>query len=147
MATITFTIDTGEWLYPDSTGVTHEVTNAQTFTMELTDNGATDVQYAVDNAQNVTTTDGLNIEFRPESRSSGNNNTQRFFGPLADTDDATTIHSFKGELVCEDPQSGTIQRFKPDTWQVDDVDSPTSITASFTDQFARSFTWTGVTIA
>jgi len=43
MATKTFTIDTNEWLYPDVTGITHAVTNAQTFTIELTDGGASAV--------------------------------------------------------------------------------------------------------
>ena len=55
MSTKTVTIDTNEWLYPDVSGITHAVTNGQTFTFELTDGGASAVTYQTDNIFDVGT--------------------------------------------------------------------------------------------
>lgn len=145
MATKTVTIDTNEWAYPDMNGVTHTVTNAQTFTFELTDTSTTDVKYAINDLQKLTTTDGFTIELRPLV--DGRSNTKKFFGPFADTQDATTLYNVPGELVCACPTTGTVQIFKPSTFLVDDVDTPTAITAKFEDQFGNSFNWTTITVA
>ena len=145
MATRTVTVDTDEWKYPDISGVTHTVTNGQTFTMEITDGGASDVTYAIDNSQEVTTTDGLLINFRPGH--SGGNTTRLIAGTQADANDATTLYSVGGELNIEDPVSGVIQHWVPTTWLVNNVDAPTELTATFEDQYGNSFTWTTVTLA
>jgi len=150
MATKTFTIDTGEWLYPDRFGITHSVTNAQTFTIELTDGGASNVTYQNDQAQSVTTTDGYRIEiFSPTDlgQVGSNSNTRRTWGPTADAQDAVTVYSLAGEFTAKCPLTGKLQYWKPTTVNVDDVDAPTSITAAFEDQFGNSFTWTSVTIS
>jgi len=147
MAQKTVTRDSGEWIYPDRTGTTHEVTAAQTFTFELTDGGASSVTYAIDNAQSVTTTDGLTIHFRPSHVQAEDNTTRLIGGEQADANDGVTVYSIAGELDIEDPASGDVQHWKPSTWLVDDIDTPTSITAKFEDQYGNTFTWTSVTIA
>ena len=53
MANKTVTIDTGEWSYPDISGAPHVVTNAETFTFELTDGGAAAVYYGLNSGQSV----------------------------------------------------------------------------------------------
>ena len=149
MATKTVTIDTNEWLYPDKFGVTHAVTNAQTFTFELTDGGASAVTYQQDHATSVTTTDGLRINMRPQATMSQVNNigTIRTWGPTADAQDATAIRNLSGEFACECPCSGDIQYWKSSSMTVDNVDAPTEITATFEDQFGNTFSWTSVTVA
>lgn len=152
MATKTVTIDTGEWLYPDRTGITHSVTNAQTFTFELTDGGATAVTYQQDLATSVTTTDGLRITMRPQTNPGSNisgatGSVRRTWGPTADTQDAVTVYSQPGELAMECPVTGITQYWKPQTINLDNVDAPTLITAKFEDQFGNTFTWTGVTVS
>ena len=145
MATRTVTIDTDEWKYPDIGGITHTVNNGQTFTLEITDSGVADVTYAIDNSQEVTTTDGLLINFRPSH--TGDNITRFIAGTQADANDATTLHSVGGELDIEDPTSGIVQHWVPTTWLVNNVDAPTALTATFEDQYGNSFTWTTVTLA
>lgn len=150
MATKTFTIDTGEWAYPDVTGITHLVTNAQTFTMEMTDGGATAVTYQNDVAQTVTTTDGYTLYIRPQTelgQTGSNSNVRRTWGPTADTQDGTAIYGLAGEFVCDCPVTGITQYWKPITINVNNVDAPTTITATFEDQFGHSFSWSAVTIA
>jgi len=149
MATKTVTIDTGEWAYPDVYGITHLVTNAQTFTFELTDGGASAVTYQQDLAKSVTTTDGLRIHMRPQARPASGTagNERRTWGPTADAQDNTTIYSQAGEFVTECPVTGIIQYWKPATINVNNVDAPTAITATFEDQYGNSFTWTNVTIS
>lgn len=149
MATKTFTIDQNEWLYPDVTGVTHAVTNAQTFTMELTDGGASAVTYQTDQAQSVTTTDGYRIHiFNRTTPASGTSGNTRFpWGPTADAQDGIAVHGLRGELSCRCPITGRNQHFKPAIVNVNNIDAPTTITATFEDQYGNSFTWTGVTIS
>ena len=149
MSTRTFTIDTNEWLYPDKFGVTHDVTNGQTFTIELTDGGASAVTYQTDQGQSVTTTDGYRIQiFSPTDNASGTaGSTRRTWGPTADAQDGVTLYSNAGEFVTRCPVSGDTQYWKPVTISVDNVDAPTSITATFKDQFENTFTWTNVTLS
>lgn len=144
MATKTFTIDTGEWAYPDKFGVTHMVTNGQTFTIELTDGGASAVTYQTDIGKSVTTTDGLRVEVVPTA---GYNNIRRTWGPTADAQDGVAVYGLAGELVTRCPMTGDYQYWKPVTVNVDNVDAPTSITATFEDQFGNEFSWSGVTIS
>lgn len=151
MATKTVTIDTDEWKYPSVNGITHTVTNGQTFTFEMTDGGASAVTYQTDGGQSITTTDGRRIVFLADSENAtngtGNGNARRTWGPTADTEDATTLYSKRGSLLCLDPETHIAQRWTTDTINVNNVDAPTAITAKFTDQFGNSFTWTGVTIS
>lgn len=149
----TFTIDTNEWLYPDVTGITHAVTNAQTFTITLTDGGVAAVTYQQDNNTSVTTTDGYRLYMRPQSPGNlggptgTNTGAIRTWGPTADAEDATNLYSKAGELYIECPVTGILQVWKPAKINVDDVDTPTAITATFEDQFGNSFTWTAVTVS
>ena len=151
MAAKTVTIDTGEWKYPGVNGSTHEVTNAQTFTFELTDGGASAVTYRMNGGQSVTTTDGRTIVFLADSENAtngtGNGNGFRFWGPTADAQDATTVYSTRGRISCLDPESHVRQDWVADKILVDDVDTPTAITATFRDQFGNIFTWTTVSVA
>lgn len=149
MATKTVTIDTGEWLYPDKFGVTHAVTNAQTFTFELTDGGASAVTYQQNHATSVTTTDGLRITMRPQSTMSQVNHigTRRTWGATADAQDGVAVRNLSGELACQCPVSGDIQYWKASSLTVDDVDTPTAISGVFEDQFGNTFSWTSVTVS
>lgn len=153
MATKTVTIDTGEWLYPDRTGINHTVTNAQTFTFELTDGGATAVKYQQDHATKVTTTDGLTIYMRPQSEgnlggATGTNvGARRSWGTTADAQDGVAVRNLAGELACECPVTGITQYWKASSLTVDNVDAPTTISGRFEDQFGNSFTWTDVTVS
>lgn len=149
MATKTVTIDTGEWIYLDSLGDPHTVTNAQTFTFELTDGGAALVDYAMDEAQTVTTTDGYTLYIRKQTEAGG---TARKIEPLADALDGAVHHNLGGEIVIECPVSGIKQIWKVDEVTVDDVDAPTSITnLKLTDQFGNTMTLpstgSGITVA
>lgn len=149
MATKTFTIDTGEWKAPDRFGITHEVTNAQTFTMELTDGGASAVLYQTDQAQSVTTTDGhrIHIFAATENASATAGSTRRSWGPTADAQDGVTVYGLRGEFNTRCPLSHIVQNWTASKINVDDIDTPTAITATFEDQFGNSFTWTAVTVS
>lgn len=149
MATKTVTIDTNEWLYPDRTGITHAVTNGQTFTFELTDGGASAVKYQQNNATSVTTTDGLTITMRPicEMASGTAGNTRQTWGPTADAQDGVKVYGLRGEFACECPVTGITQFWRTANLTVDNVDAPTAISGLFEDQFGNSFTWTTVTVS
>lgn len=149
MATKTITFDTGEWSYPGINGSTHVVTNAQTATFTLTDGGASAVTYAIDGGQSVTTTDGRRIVFLAdaENASGTGGNTARTFGPTADAQDNVTLYSNSGRMVTLDPESHVPQYWVADKILVDDVDTPTAITATWRDQYGNTFTWTTVTIS
>lgn len=149
MAVKTVTIDTGEWAYPDVTGITHLVTNAETFTFTLTDGGAAAVTYQNILGGTLATTDGLRINIRPqaENASGTGGSAIRSWGPTADTQDGSAIYGLAGEFVCECPITGILQYWKAISILVDDVDTPTAITATFEDQFGHSFKWTTVTIS
>ena len=149
MATRTFTIDTDEWLYPDVNGITHAVNNAQTFTIELTDGGASNVTYQNNQNQSVTTTDGLRIQIlsRCDQASGAGGNTRRIWGPTADAEDGVTLYSKRGEFSTRCPCTGVRQDWVAKTINVNNVDAPTTITASFEDTFGNSFTWTSVTLS
>ena len=151
MAQKTLTFDTAEWKYPSINGITHEVTNAQTATFTLTDGGASAVIYSIDGNQSVTTTDGRRIVFLADAdnatNGTGNGNTARTWGPTADAEDNTTLYSKRGRMVTLDPETHVQQNWETDKILVDDVDTPTSITATWRDQFSNTFTWTTVTIS
>lgn len=151
MATKTVTIDTGEWLYPGINGITHTVTNAQTFTFDLVDGGANAVTYAINGGQSVTTTDGRRIVLLADAENAtngtGNGNTSRKWGPTSDTGEGSTFYSQSGRISCLDPESGVRQDWVADKILVDDTDTPTAITATFRDQYGNTFTWTTVTVS
>lgn len=150
MATKTFTIDTGEWLYPDRFGINHTVTNGETFTMTLTDNGASDVVYQIDQAQSVATDDGLTISFRPGTKQGqfgSNSNVVRAWGVTADAQETVNTYGLAGEIDIECPVSGAIQHWTTAQLLVNNADTPTEIGGTFEDQYGNSFTWTTITVA
>ena len=140
MATKTITIDTGEWVYTDSSGIPHTVTNAETFTFTLTDYGTTNVKWALNPGQVVATNDGLRLYMHDDSNNG--------FLSMADASDAAEATNI-GDWVIKDPLTHKLERWKCVSATVDDVDSPSSITATFeqVDNTARTFTWTSVDIA
>ncbi len=148
--TITVTIDTGEWSYPDATGVEHLVTNAQTFTLASTDTSAADVQHVITLDSSVTTTDGYVIKINPSVAQAGDSSAAKNFGGvLGDTaNDNVTTYGNIGEMVCEcSASAGVPQYFKISTLKWDDVDSPTALTLEAEDQFGNYFKLNGVTTA
>lgn len=138
----TITIDTNEWKYPDRFGTTHTVTNAETFTFTLTDDAMAsgEVEYILDVGQSVSTDDDLTIYFRPQGTGI------RVFN-IKDSEEGSAIRRNVGDWVMECPVSGEKQIWKSTSFNVDDADAPTSISASFEDQFGNTFSWDGVTIA
>lgn len=150
MSTKTITFGAGTWLYPDIFGTLHTVTTNQSFTFEMTDGGASAVTYQTDQGQSVTTTDGYRIPIfaRAELGQPGSNsNARRSWGPTADAEDGVTLYSKRGELDTRCPLSGINQHWRAQKIAVDNVDSPTSITATFEDQRGNTFTWTALTIS
>ena len=151
MATKTVTIDTGEWLYPDTTGVTHTVTNAQTFTFTLTDGGASAVTWINDLDGSLSCTDGSRVTIRRHAdnatNGTGNGNTGKKWGLTADAQEGAVQYGIPGEFVASHSSNNIPQYWRLATINADDTDTPTSITAKFEDQFGRSFTWTTVTVS
>ena len=152
MAQKTATIDTGEWLYPDSTGVTHAVTNAEAFTFELTDGGAAAVTWANDLGVSLACTDGSRITIRSKASMSqvgaaSANGTIGTWGPTADAQGGVATHGLAGEFRASHSSNNVEQIWKATTINADDVDAPTSLTATFEDQFGNRFTWTAVTVS
>ena len=152
MATKTVTIDSGEWLYPDVSGVTHAVTNAETFTFELTDGGAAAVTWANDNGGSLACTDGSSITIRPKAAQSQpgvatSNGLIGTWGPTADAQDGVAIYSLAGEFRASHSSNNIEQIWKAITILADNVDAPTALTATFEDQFGNRFTWTTVTVS
>ena len=129
--TITVTIDTGEWSYPDASGVTHAVTNAETFTLASTDTSATDVQHILTASGTLATDDGYVITIDPSVIYAGTSSAeQNFAGVLGDTaNDGVTTYGNIGEMVCRCSASAEV----PQHWKIksivwDDVDNPTTLT-------------------
>lgn len=150
MATKTVTIDTNEWAYPDMTGITHIVTNAQTFTFELTDGGASAVTYQNDVNKTLTCTDGTLITIRPQSvgatNGTGNGNARHTWGPTLDAQETVATYGLQG-FAASHSSNNVTQYWKPISLLVDDTDTPTAITGTFEDQFGRRFSWTTVTVS
>lgn len=158
MATVTstVTVDTGEWLYVDVTGITHTVTNAQTFTLTIDDNGAADVQYYLATGQTpVTCTDGTSLTFRPENENSSGTNVgaARKVASLTDAGQGSDFYSVRGELCIECPVSGVLQRWTVAKINPSDADfgSAGTITMTLEDQFGHVMvipaTGSGITVA
>lgn len=146
MATSTVTLDENEWVYIDKFGDPHTVTNAQTFSLTVTDGGVADVSYAIPVAQSVTTTDGLTINFRP--RFDINQSSYDSISPLTDAGEGSAFLGLTGEWAIECPKSGDIQIWKPASVTPSDADYGSAGTIAFTmeDQFGNSMSVTGVTV-
>ena len=139
-ATITF--DTNEWKYPMKDGMTTKtITNAQELVFDLTA-GATSgsSNYRLLDGKRLTTTDGgvvsgITIEADP---------TFTWFHVETD---ATAQQQAGAMRVWEDEITFTDWDMSEVT--INDVDEPTSISATFTakDASNRSFTWTTITVA
>jgi len=150
MPASTVTIDTDEWKYVDRFGIGHVVTNAQTFTLTITDGGATTVEYNIPLAQSVTTTDGLTLRFRPETEnaSAASGNGFRKIGFLTDAGQGSNFHNLRGELCVECPVSGVVQRWRIALLNPSDADygAAGTIAGTFEDQFGNRMSFTGVTV-
>jgi len=142
MSTSTVTIDTNEWKYPDKTGVLHTVTNAETFTWTLTDDAVTAdaAEYCLDTAQTVATDDGYIITMRPDS-------LPRLILNYTDAAEGTAVRAKIGDFAMSISTDNTVQIWKCTSLNVDDADAPTTITASFEDQFGNTFSWDAVDIS
>jgi len=154
--TSTVTVDTGEWLYVDVTGITHTVTNAQTFTLTIDDNGAADVQYyLVADQTPITTTDGYVLQFRPETENASGTGGSgyRKIASLTDAGQGSNFYGVRGELCIECPVSHVVQRWQVAKINPSDADfgSAGTITMTLEDQFGHVMvipaTGSGVTVA
>jgi hypothetical protein len=138
MATKTITIDTGEWKYPDVTGIKHTVTDAETLTFELTDKTTVGAEYRM-NGGSVKCTDGCRIYVKRGS-------IINVMFPK-DAKEGVVDYTCPGEWKMLDPYTGLTQNWKPSKFNVNDADAPTSITATFEDQYGNTFSWSAVTVA
>jgi len=144
----TVTIDTGEWNYIDSTGIGHQVTNAQTFQLRIDDNSTTDVRYYLAvNQTPITTTDGYKLTFRPRTQQgqaigTGGGNAYRMVGQFTDAGQGSNFYSLRGEFSIECPTTGVVQHWVPATINPSDADygSAGTIGATFEDQFGNRMT-------
>ena len=109
MATVTsvVTVDTNEWKYPGVDGITHTVTNGQTFNLTI-ENTASNIKWEVLPGQTMTTTDGYTLTFRPLYDSS-NTSHGTFVGATADSTMSTTV---PGELIMSCSDTEIEQRWK-----------------------------------
>lgn len=157
MATVnsTVTIDTNEWLYVDITGITHAVTNGQTFQLRIDDNSATNVHYYLAADQTpITTTDGYVLVFRPETEnaSSTSGNDYRKIAALTDAGQGSDFYGLRGEICIECPVSHVVQRWRVAKMKPSDADfgSAGTITMTLEDQFGHVMvvpaTGSGVTV-
>lgn len=142
MASSTVTIDTNEWKYIDVFGMEHVVTNGQTFTLTVTDGGASTVEYNIPLAQSVTTTDGLTLTFRPlVTQSNSGTTTEQFrtIGFLTDAGQGSNFYGLRGEIVIECPLSGVKQRWSVAKMNPSDSDfgAAGTITMTLEDQFGH----------
>lgn len=135
------TVDTGEWTYIDRFGTGHQVTNAETFNIYVTD--GTEVSYYIPTGESVATDDGYTLHFRPETDTADSSNGYRAIAPLTDAGQGSAFYGLRGELCIECPVSGIIQRWKPATITPSDSDyqAAGTIAAVFEDQFGNRMTW------
>lgn len=158
MATVTsvVTVDTGEWLYVDVSGITHTVTNGQTFNLTIDDNGATDVQYYLLPSQTpITTTDGYTLTFRPETENSSGTGGSgaRKVASVTDAGQGSNFYGIRGEFCIQCPVSGVVQRWRVAKINPSDADfgSAGTITMTLEDQFGNVMvmpaTGAGITVA
>ena len=134
MAIKTVTIDTGEWVYLDSSGTKHVVTNAETFTMELTDTSATVVTLCPDGGT-LSCTDGTKITIHKHA---DQNKQSRNLHTFTDAEENTVVRNKRGEFVISSSATGTKQYWRIATIKLDDSDAPTVISnLRLEDQFGN----------
>ena len=145
MSTSTVTIDASEWVYPDRYGVPHTVTTSQTFTFTTTDDTliSATAEYRLDIDETVTTDDGYTITMRPVDNPHGDNN---FILTMSDAAQGTAVTNTNGSWRMSISVDETIQVWKCASLNIDDADSPGTISATFEDQFGNTFSWDTVTI-
>ena len=103
MATVTsvVTVDTNEWVYPGVDGITHTVTNGQTFNLTI-ENTVSNIKWEVLEGETLATDDGYTLTFRP-LKDQDNTAHVTFVGATADSTMSTTV---PGELrmSCSDTE-------------------------------------------
>ena len=147
-ATSTVTVDTStahtddaEWVYIDSNGVPHTVSNAETFTVLVSDDGAADVQYNFVVGQSVETDDGYVLTFRPRPGSE--------IAVTTDAGQGSAFYGLRGEMDIECSVNGVTQHWVPATLTPSDADfgSAGTIAATWEDQFGNKMKWVaGLTV-
>lgn len=152
MATKTATCGAGALVFSDPFGIRHTVTTSQTFTFDLTDGGAAAVAYRQNIDTSVTTTDGRTLVFRRQAEPSQvagatGNYLGRVWGPTADAQDGVAVVNLAGEFSTTFSEGNIQQDWKAESLTVDDIDTPTTMTGRFADQFGRHMIWTGITVA
>jgi hypothetical protein len=144
MATKTATCGAATWKYVDRFGIPHTITTNQTFTVDVTDVSATVVKYTF-LGSTLTTTDGLKVKILKDS---DGGNVARYAILRDAYQNGTVDYRAPGNMLCVCPVSGIIQRWKLAKIDVDDVDSPGTLTAiTFEDQFGNVMKMAGPTVA
>jgi len=141
MAEKTVTIDTGEWIYLDASGIGHRVSNAETFKIDVTDGGASTVEYHIPVAQTVKTEDGYTLHFRPRTAPASGTGGNEFgkMGYLTDAGQGSDFYGIRGEISVECPVSGIVQHWHIATINPSDADfgSAGTIKMTLEDQFGN----------
>lgn len=143
MADKTVTFTAGAWVYPDYEGIPHTVTTSQTLTFNLVDTSATDVKYHLSAGQVVTTTDNYRLYMSPAQQ-------HTYVGQMTDAAQGTAqLGPNLGDWVILDPKNHMNSRWRAVSVNVDDADTPTSITATFesVNDNMKRFTWTALAVA
>ena len=142
MAAKTITFDAGEWIYIDNEGIPHTVTTSQTLEFNMVDGGAADVKYHLTAGQVLTTTDGYRLYMAP-SENTG------YIGTLTDAGQGAAKRAPIGDWEIRDPKTHEYTRWRASSFNEDDADTPTEITATFESvkDPTKTFTWTAVSVA
>lgn len=118
----TATIDTNEMTYVDRHGNNHVINNGQTFVFELAASGSSEVYKVSASGSSLTTTSGTVIDIDADPR---------FTWFIVDTD--ATAKTNAGSIWFYEPD-GFHAEWSITTVTIDDIDEPTSLTATLTRQ-------------
>ena len=71
----------------------------------------------------------------------------RIWGPTADAQNGVAVLNLAGEFATRFSEGDIVQIWKSETLTVNDIDTPTTMTGRWKDQFGRYMDWVGLTVA
>lgn len=150
-ATQTLTVGAGDWVYIDKSGAPHNVTTGQSCVFYLTDTSSTIVEYSItsvtDGTQTLNCDDGGEVQFIADAGTANSGaSTNRFIGPLTDAMDGVATVGVEGRFLMS-YNNGPVQNWVPASITVDDIDNPSTFTATWEDQFGNVMTWDAIPCA
>ena len=135
MATKTFTFPASQ-VYVDSSGVSHTITTAQTFKMDMTDLGTTATYTGLADSSAVACTDGYTFNIHADP----------LYGFLVSADNTATDEE---GCIAVIEQDGQMRILDVVSATVDDADVPTDVDLTLEHRAdpSKTFTWTTLTVA